>query len=69
MEILKENKIKKDAKVIFSPQLANYLLNNGFKIIKLKPKHNNPNDTVFVFKLEENLLDCITEWTNQKNNT
>jgi predicted CoA-binding protein len=54
--------MKKDAKVIFSPQLANYLLSKGFTIIKLKPKHDNPSETVFVFKLDDGLYDMIEEW-------
>jgi hypothetical protein len=58
--------MKKDAKVIFSPQLANYLLMKGFKIIKLKPKHDNPNETVFVFSLEPGLYDAIEEWMAQE---
>ena len=40
-------------KVIFSPQLAQYLLHCGFTIIELKPKHGAPNETVFVFKYED----------------
>lgn len=32
----------KDAKVIFSPQLANFLLKKGYQIINLKPKHDVP---------------------------
>jgi hypothetical protein len=54
--------MKKDAKVIFSPQLANYLLQHDFTIIKLKPKHNSPNETVYVFKLEDGMSECIEEW-------
>jgi hypothetical protein len=60
--------MKKDAKIIFSPQLANYLLMHGFTIIKLKPKHDNPNETVFVFKLEEGLFDCVEAWMAQVEN-
>ena len=56
----------KDAKIIFSPQLANYLLQCGFEIIKLKPKHGNPNETVFVFRLVEGLYDSIEDWMDQK---
>ena len=56
----------KDAKIIFSPQLANYLLMNGFEIIKLKPKHDNPNETVFVFRLVDGLTDCIEDWMDRK---
>jgi hypothetical protein len=58
--------MKKDAKVIFSPQLANYLLVNGYTIIKLKPKHTNPNETVFVFRLDDGLYDCIENWMAQE---
>jgi hypothetical protein len=57
--------MKKDAKVIFSPQLANYLLARDYTIIKLKPKHENPNESVFVFRMEDGLLDCIAEWMEQ----
>lgn len=57
-------KKQKDAKIIFSPQLANYLLQCGFEIIKLKPKHGNPKETVFVFRLVEGLYDAIEDWTN-----
>lgn len=59
---------RKDAKVIFSPQLANYLLQCGFEIIKLKPKHGNPNETVFVFRLVDGLYDSIEEWMSHKDN-
>ena len=59
--------MKKDAKIIFSPQLSNYLLKNGFTIIKLKPKHDYPDETVFVFRLEEGLLECIEEWMDLDN--
>lgn len=52
----------KDAKIIFSPQLANFLLARGYSIIKLKPKHENPNETVYVFKLEDGLLPSIEDW-------
>lgn len=54
--------MKKDAKVIFSPQLANYLLNCGYTIIKLKPKHGSPDESVFVFRLDDGLLDAIEDW-------
>jgi len=50
------------SKIIFSPQLANYLLNAGFSIIKLKPKHDAKNETVFVFRVEEGFYDAIDEW-------
>ena len=55
----------KDAKLIFSPQLANYLLACGFSIIKLKPKRDKENETVFVFRLEDGLYDSIENWMEQ----
>jgi hypothetical protein len=54
--------VKKDAKVIFSPQLANFLLSSGYTIIKLKPKHDCPNESVFVFRIEDGIFDCIEAW-------
>lgn len=60
--------MKKDAKVIFSPQLANYLLQHGFTIIKLKPKHGMPNETVYVFRLDEGLLETIEDWMAEAEN-
>ena len=55
----------KDAKIIFSPQLANYLLACGFSIIKLKPKRDKENETIFVFRLEDGLYDSIENWMEQ----
>ena len=55
----------KDAKLIFSPQLANYLLACGFSIIKLKPNRDKENETVFVFRLEDGLYDSIENWMEQ----
>jgi hypothetical protein len=60
--------MKKDAKVIFSPQLANFLLARGYQVIKLKPKHDCPSETVFVFRLDEGLYDAIEEWMAQDEN-
>lgn len=57
--------MKKDAKVIFSPQLANFLLSRGYTIIKLKPKHGSPDETVYVFRLEEGLLESIEDWMEE----
>ena len=53
-------------KVIFSPQLAQYLLHCGFTIIELKPKHGAPNETVFVFKWEEELEAQIATWLSDE---
>ena len=61
----RKRSMTKDAKVIFSPQLANYLLACGYTIIKLKPKRDKETETVFVFKLEDGLYDCIENWMLQ----
>lgn len=55
----------KDAKIIFSPQLANYLLSKGYTIIKLKPKHENENESVYVFSVEDGFYEAIESWMNQ----
>jgi hypothetical protein len=49
-------------KVIFSPQLAQYLLHCGFTIIDLKRKKGTANETVFVFKYQEGLEEQIATW-------
>ena len=49
----------KTSKIIFSPQLAQYLLQCGYKIIELKPKRDSERETVFVFKYEKGLDEAI----------
>ena len=61
-------KLKRDAKIIFSPQLANFLLSRGHEIIKLKPKHEHPDETVYVFRLDDGLLESIEDWMDQGEN-
>lgn len=50
------------SKIIFSPQLANFLLKRGYPIINLKPKRDRPNESVFVFEIDEYFPDAIDEW-------
>ena len=54
-------------KLIFSPQLAQFLLHSGLKIVELKPKRNSINETVFVFQYDERLNNLMEEWVNRKN--
>lgn len=54
-------------KLIFSPQLAQFLLHNGLKIVELKPKRNSINETVFVFQYDKRLNNLMEEWVNRKN--
>ena len=44
MELIKDNDT-----LVFSMQIANVLLRNGYKIKKLQPNRNIPSDTVYVF--------------------
>lgn len=53
-------------KLIFSPQLAQWLLNHHFTIVDIKPKRDYPNETVFVFEIKEGFLDSIKDWLNVK---
>jgi hypothetical protein len=53
-------------KLIFSPQLAQWLLNNKFTIVDIKPKRDYPNETVFVFEVKEGFLESIKEWLDLK---
>lgn len=54
-------------KLIFSPQLAQFLLHSGLKVVELKPKRNSINETVFVFQYDERLNNLMEEWVNRKN--
>lgn len=54
-------------KLIFSPQLAQFLLHNGLKVVELKPKRNSINETVFVFQYDKRLNNLMEEWVNRKN--
>lgn len=50
--------IEKQLKVVISPVVAAELCSLGYKIVKLKPKHNtNGKDTVFVFEITGNFID------------
>lgn len=49
-------------KLIFSPQLAQFLLHRGMTIVELKPKRNRVNETVFVFEYDQQMPFLITEW-------
>lgn len=51
-----------DTKVIFSPQLAQWLLQNGYKIVDLKPKRGFEKETVFVFEKGPGFNACIEAW-------
>ena len=53
-------------KLIFSPQLAQYLLHHGLSIVELKPKRGAINESVFVFKYEDNIDKLIKEWMNSR---
>lgn len=46
-------------KLIFSPQLANYLLRLGFKLIHLKPRNSKTNEVVYVFLAEQGFFDAV----------
>jgi hypothetical protein len=46
--------------------LAQWLLNNKFTIVDIKPKREYPNETVFVFEVKEGFLESIKEWLDLK---
>jgi hypothetical protein len=56
-----------NGKVIFSPQLANYLLKCGHEIQKIKVKRDRDNgEVVFIFSRSESLFKDIDAWKLQK---
>ena len=70
--ILKSDTLKEEViqqmrtKLIFSPQLAQWLLNHEFTIVDIKPKRDYPNETVFVFAVEDGFIESIQEWLDLK---
>lgn len=58
----------KKYKLIFSPQLAQYLLQCGYRIVELKPKRQAPNETVFVFENSKGMSEQIGVWLEDKGN-
>ena len=46
-----------DSKVVFSPIIARRLLKKGFSIIDIKPNHENPQASVYVFRNSSLLMD------------
>ena len=46
--------------------MAQWLLNHKFTIVDIKPKRDYPNETVFVFELNDSLLESIKDWLNVK---
>lgn len=57
--------VKLTSKLIFSPQLANFLLDRGFHIIHLK-QHALTGDTIFVFSVEPGFYDSIYDFRQNK---
>lgn len=64
----KENRrmIATNEKLIFSPQVAKYLLNRKFQIIDIKPDRNDRNKTLFIFKNDDKLAEAINDYKNTK---
>ena len=46
----------KEAKLIFTAELARKLLKNGHRIIDIKPHRENKDRTVFVFAVTEEFI-------------
>lgn len=61
----KSSKINK-TKCVFSPQLAQYLVQCGYQIVDLKPNYNNPGQTVFVFRKGPGFDEQWAIWLDEK---
>lgn len=61
----RKNKVMK-TKLIFSPQLAQWLLHSGYTIVELKRKRDSERETVFVFEVKEGFDDCVRAWLGEK---
>jgi len=52
-----------DCKIIINPSIARQLLHKGNEIKDIKPKRENPKETVFVFENTEKLKNDLTSIT------
>ena len=46
-------------KLIFRGDVAKYLLKKGYQIVDVKAKKENPTSTIFVFKMEDGLMEIL----------
>ena len=53
-------------KLIFSPQLTDYLIAHRFKTIGVKPYQGNPDKSVFIFLVEPGFYEAIAEYRGKK---
>ena len=51
-----------ETKIIFQGDLARYLLKKGYQVVDIKARKDNPQASVFVFKVEEGLMDILRSW-------
>lgn len=48
-------------KLIFSPRIARALIQRGFHVIDIKPRKENPGQTIFVFAESDLLFEAIED--------
>lgn len=60
------NTNKQKTKCVFSPQLAQYLLQCGYQIVDIKPNRNAPRETVFVFAVGKGFDEQWSIWLDEK---
>ena len=51
-----------EGKLVFSPMVAKYLLARNYTIIDIKPNKNNKEQTVFIFRNDNGLVDAIHDY-------
>lgn len=54
-------------KLIFSPQLAKWLIRHRHLVWDIKENRNKSNEIIFVFKVDENFYEDVEEFRNQNN--
>ena len=55
-----------NTKVVFSKELANNLVNSGFKVLRTELNLKDPKFKVFVFEDSEGLQEAIDEFKKKK---
>ena len=60
-----ENKTKTENKIIFSQNLAGYLMMQGFILKKMERNEKCPDKNVFIFRKSENLEKTIKQYLSK----
>lgn len=64
--VVPEKANEKEYKIVTEAAVARKLLKDGFTVADIKPKRGRVKETIFVFKVEDGLMDKIAQYTKDR---